>query len=350
MNTKYCPLFIVAALMAAMPGFAWDYEGHKMVTEVALQSLPADFPAFAKTDASRDRITFVCGEPDRWRVSGDPALRQLNEPDHYLDLEGLIKYGWKPHELPDLRNQLIEQMAVYRDQHADQFRPIRAGHDPAHTRELFGLLAYAINENFLKLRADFIMLKLMEDEQAPQQEIADQQASILYTMGILAHFAGDGSQPLHVTEHHHGWVGPNPNGYTQDPQFHAWVDGGFIKAAGILYDGLTNRVKPACRFELENVGPNENTLFSTIFEYLKDTHQLVKPLYQLEHDGKLNSEKPSPEGKQFIEDQLLRGGEYLGNLYYTAYVSAMVPAPQQSPPYVAPVAWPFVEPKAGVSP
>ena len=40
-------------------------------------------------------------------------------------------------------------------------------------------------------------------------------------MGVMGHYVGDGSQPLHTTVHFNGWVGDNPKGYTTKQTFHA---------------------------------------------------------------------------------------------------------------------------------
>ena len=42
--------------------------------------------------------------------------------------------------------------------------------------------------------------------------------AILFYAGWLGHYVGDGSQPLHTTIQYNGWVGPNPHGYTTEPQ------------------------------------------------------------------------------------------------------------------------------------
>ena len=60
------------------------------------------------------------------------------------------------------------------------------------------------------------------------QEISNAQANVIYRMGILSHFVGDASQPLHTTKHYNGWVGNNPKQYTTRRSFHSWIDGKFF--------------------------------------------------------------------------------------------------------------------------
>ena len=61
-------------------------------------------------------------------------------------------------------------------------------------------------------------------------DAAQRRALILRDLGALGHYVGDGSQPLHVTEHFNGWGDfPNPRGFTQS-RVHAFVEGAFVRA------------------------------------------------------------------------------------------------------------------------
>ena len=79
----------VASLLAVSvsAAIAWDYEGHRTINQLALQSLPTNYPAFVFAPEARERIAFLAGEPDRWRNSPDQTLRHFNNPDHYFDLD-----------------------------------------------------------------------------------------------------------------------------------------------------------------------------------------------------------------------------------------------------------------------
>ena len=72
---------------------AWDYEGHHAINELALASLPKDFGGFELTPALKGRIEYLAGEPDRWRNIADLPLKNVNGPDHYIDMEDLKLYG-----------------------------------------------------------------------------------------------------------------------------------------------------------------------------------------------------------------------------------------------------------------
>src|SRR4051794_22312453 len=86
----------LALFLAGVPALAWDYEGHRVVNQLALASLPPEFPSFVHTPTNEERIAFLSGEPDRWRNTQDLSLRHANGPDHYIDLEELGLYGLRP--------------------------------------------------------------------------------------------------------------------------------------------------------------------------------------------------------------------------------------------------------------
>jgi nitrogen fixation protein len=140
-------------------------------------------------------------------------------------------------------------------------------------------------------------------------------------MGVMGHFVGDGSQPLHTTMYFNGWFGPNPHGYTTVHTFHAWIDGGYFRVTGGLkLETLIGQIHPA-----EQIGkafqPDET--FRAVMVYLVDQNKLVEPLYQLEKDGELSGEgEKGLEGKAFLENQLVKGGQMLGNIWLTAWLEA----------------------------
>ena len=108
----------IACVLSAQTLFAWDYEGHRMVNQLALSSLPRDFPAFALTPEAQERIAFLSGEPDRWRNTQNLELRHANGPDHYIDLEEVMLYDLKPETLPPLRALRIASSAAPADARA----------------------------------------------------------------------------------------------------------------------------------------------------------------------------------------------------------------------------------------
>lgn len=301
---------------------AWDYEGHRAVNQLALTSLPANFPAFVNTPEARERIAFLAGEPDRWRnISDDQSLAHCNGPDHYLDMEEIEDYGLTPETLPPLRYDFAAKLAVERAQHPEKFAPIDPAKNKDHTRQLIGFAPWAIAEYCGKLRSEFTYLKAFQNYGGTPEEIANAQANIIYVMGVMGHFVGDGAQPLHATKHHHGWVGPNPNSYATNSGFHGYIDGGFFKKnGGIDVASLSAKIQPA-KIVGDPLKPGD--LFRQVIVYFEGTEKLVEPLYELEKEHKLNADDPNmKEGKAFLGDQLVRGGQMLGDLWFSAWQQA----------------------------
>ena len=65
-------------------------------------------------------------------------------------------------------------------------------------------------------------------------------------------------------------------------------------------------------------------MFTEALNYLRAQNRRVSPLYELEKAGKLRADGSpgSFDGREFIEEQLLRGGEMLGSIWLTAWRTA----------------------------
>jgi type 1 glutamine amidotransferase len=301
---------------------AWDYEAHRVIHQLALASLPTNFPAFALTADARERIAFLAGEADRWRNTPDElSFSHATGPDHYFDVEYLEGVGLAPEALPIFRYEFAVQLAAARAARPDQFPPIDARRNKDRTQESIGTLPWALAENVGRLKSGFSYLNAFEQHGGTPEEIANAQANIIYAMGFMGHFVGDATQPLHTTKHHHGWVGENPQGYTRDRGIHQWIDGGyFAKTGGVQAEPLLRRIRPA---QLVGGNGTEEELFRALTAWLLEQHQRVEPLYQLHKDGKLSGDGAAGlEGRAFLEEQLVRAGQMLGNVWYTAWQRA----------------------------
>src|SRR5437016_6138102 len=135
-SSSALPAFLALLQLSVSCALAWDYEGHRLVNQLALASLPTNFPSFARAPVAAERVAFLSGEPDRWRNTPDLPLKHFNGPDHYIDLEGLEPYGLTPEMLPVFRYDFVEQLALARKAHPEKFPPVEAGRNEDHTREL----------------------------------------------------------------------------------------------------------------------------------------------------------------------------------------------------------------------
>ncbi len=318
------PALAVMLALTPLPCQAWDYEGHRLVNQIALASLPTNFPAFALTPEAKERVAFLAGEPDRWRNTADPALAHVNGPNHYIDIEQLDDYGLDVRHLTHFRYDFTAQLALARAAHPDKFPAVDPAKDTDHTRELVGFLPWAFVENFDKLKSQFSYLKTFEEDGGTPEEIANAQQNILYIMGVMGHYVGDAAQPLHTTKHHHGWVGENPHDYSTDRGFHSWIDGGYFqKIGGVSLKEAQSSVRAARPVFLSYPDEKPGDTFSVVVAYILEQFKLVEPLYQMQKAGKLSGEAGvGLEGKGFLTGQLVKGGQMLGDLWFTAWQQA----------------------------
>jgi hypothetical protein len=320
MKKSIALITLLAAFAGQLTCRAWDYEGHRLVNQLALASLPADFPDFVKTPEASGRIAFLAGEPDRWRDISD--LNHFNAPDHYIDADQLTEYGIDEHNLTPYRYDFTAQLAAARAAHPDKFPPIDPDQNRDHTRQLVGFLPYAIMENYDKLKSSFSYLKAFEKSGGTPEEIANAKQDVIYIMGVMGHYVGDGAQPLHDTKHHHGWVGENPEGYSTRKGIHSEVDGYFRGLDAASFAALKERIHPA-RLPSEEPGLGSDNTFHEITEYLWQQQAQVVPLYKLDKEGKLFGHgEAGKEGTEFLSKQLAAGGQMLGDLWYSAWQSA----------------------------
>lgn len=313
-------------LLALLPlaARAWDYEGHRTVNHLALASLPAEYPAFVREPANAERIAFLSGEPDRWRNNADLPIKHYNSVDHYFDLEQLAEAGLEAASISPLRYSFAAEFAAGRAAHAANFPAIDPAKNSDHTREWPGFLPWAIAEQYGKLKSAFSYLKAFEEGGGTADEIANAKANIIYVMGVMGHYVGDGAQPLHTTRHHNGWVGANPKEYTKWPGLHSWIDSGFINKAGITEAALRPRLTPAQPLPLAAAPGTRDPVFTAALSYVSAQNQLVEPLYALEKTGALKADvaATSVEGRAFLEERLLTGGRMLAAFWLTAWQQA----------------------------
>jgi len=325
MNFRHLATFF-ATLAAAAPLAAWDYNGHRMVNQLALQALPAEFPAFVREPANIERVLFLSGEGDRWRNVPDLIMKQSGGSwtDHFCDLEQLSEVGLDPAKVSSFRYDFIVQFAAARAAHSDKLPKIDPAKNTDHTREWPGFAPWMISEHFARLRSAFAYLKVFEELGTPE-EIANAKANAIYIMGVMGHYVGDCAQPLHTTVHHNGWVGANPNGYAIASGIHSWIDGGFIAKAGVKLDEISPQVKAAQPIALAPRADGREPLFVAVMDYLIASQQSVEPLYAMDKAEKFRVNPgvaPSSEGRDFIKARLLIGGEMLASIWVTAWRSA----------------------------
>jgi hypothetical protein len=281
---------------------AWGNEGHTYINRAAAQKIPSSMPQFLRRAVVE--IAYLGPEPDRWRNPAEFALKNAQEPDHFIDLERLSWLDPLPRGRYEFYRKLYEKRASTTE-NPDQYLPEQVGLQPYITMEVYGRLKAAFRE-YRRLR------------QAHQPTQAVQQAIIFYA-GWLGHYVADGSQPLHTTIHYNGWVGPNPNGYTTQHGIHAQFETAYV-AANITARDFAEMLKNPERLE---------DPFAAYVTYLKDSHAQVEAVYSLEKQGGFAG-KGTPAAFKFTTARLAAGAQMLLNLWYTAWLESALPAPEHA--------------------
>ena len=320
---------VLGVVFAQAGALAWDYDGHRAVNLLAIAGLPQEFPNFVNMPEFKERIAFLSGEPDRLRNTVENSLKNCNHPEHFLDIEEAEDAGFRIEELSPFRYVFIVDFNRARLADPVRFPPSPPNRNKDGTRDLCGTLPWAVMENYAKLEAVFSHIKTLQRDKAPPEEMYQAQAAAATIMGLMGHYIGDATQPLHVTKHHHGWSGANPKEYYTKPGIHAWIDGGFFAQTKFN----VRRLMPSARraFTLPPVLPEDKSsvrspLYDTLLVWLLDQQKEVEPLYRLVKTGALLPVKeggaPTPEAVAFLDEQLLRAAQMLSSVWLSAWANA----------------------------
>jgi hypothetical protein len=294
---------IALVLLQNVNAFAWGNEGHVAINRVAAQKIPATMPRFLRRAVVE--VAYLGPEPDRWRSPSEFALKNSQEPDHFIDLERVSWLDPLPPGRYEFYRKLYDKRASTTD-HPDDYLPERVGLQPYITMEVYGRLKAAFREYRQRLASH-------------QPTHAVQQAIIFYA-GWLGHYVADGSQPLHTTIQYNGWVGPNPNAYTTQHTIHSQFESTYV-AANIAAKDFAGLVKSPEHLDAP---------FAQYVAYLRTSNGLVENVYALEKAGGFTG-KGSPAAFDFTTHRLAAGSQMLLNLWYTAWLESAVPVPERAP-------------------
>jgi hypothetical protein len=300
---------VALILLQSDAALGWGNEGHTYVNRVAAEKIPATMPRFFRRAVTE--IAYLGPEPDRWRSPTEFALKNAQEPDHFIDLERVDWLDPLPRGRYEFYRKLYEKRAATTD-HPDDYLPEHVGLQPYITMEVYGRLKAAFRE-YRKLKSD-------------HQPTAAVEHAIIFYAGWLGHYVADGAQPLHTTIQYNGWVGPNPNGYTTQHDIHAQFETAYVAAniAGKDFAGFVHAPE-----KLDDP-------FARYVAYLRQSNGLVEKVYAIEKAGGFR-EKGSPEAFEFTTHRLAAGSQMLLDLWYTAWLESATALPAPGYPPSAPV-------------
>ena len=284
-------LFLLASIAPA--AHAWEHDGHTMINKLAASSLPSDVPAFLRTPAAIDEITYLGPEPDRWRSPAEPELSAAQAPEHFINMELADALGPLPHKRLDFEAMVFA-----------------AGERP----EKIGLQPWETDEVWERLKAAMRQYRFLS---AGGQDTKPVEAAIIFYAGWLGHYVGDGSQPLHVSVQYNGWTGPNPNGYTTGHQIHHQFEGPFV---------ADNMHAPEVQAKMTPPVVIQGDMFDAYVAYLRHTATYVEQVYQFDKEGAFVG-AGTPQSRDFTAARLAAGASMLRDMIYTAWIDSAQPVP-----------------------
>lgn len=290
----------ITCLIVHLYAYGWGSVGHRMINRLAESALPHDMPAFLSTPVALDEIEYLGPEPDRWRSPAEPELSHAQAPEHFLDMEYLEQLGAVPHQRLDFEKDALAH-----------------GLDPAHV----GLQPWQTDEVWERLKASF---RAYRERKSAHKDTAAVQQAILFYIGWLGHYVGDGAQPLHTTVNYDGWaLAANPNHFSRDRGLHSLFESDFVGSHGANL--------PPSEVAAKMTPPRlvKGDIFDAYMNYLHATSAYVQPLYLLNKSGAFQG-KGTVESRAFVEQRLAAGASMLRDMIYTAWVRSGDPVPEHS--------------------
>lgn len=305
-SSKFCILATVVTVLLCLAvqqeAFAWGATGHRLVSRLAIQSLPPEIPAFLRTPKAVEYIGELGREPDRSKKTGNSHDHDL-DPGHYINLSDDFTVAGLPLDpLPATRE---DYDTALRANGTNEYR--------------VGFLPYSIIDGWQQLQRDFAYWRAdvaaghfaasKTDRIWFAQDRRLREMIILRDLGYWSHFVGDASQPMHVSVHYDGWGDyPNPQGYTNVKGIHAAFEGAFV-AQNIKPEDILKRVTPIrdCNCSIQ----------ARTIAYLHATHSQLVPLFELEKAGDFASD--SMAGRDFAADRLAAAVSELRDLIISAW-------------------------------
>lgn len=302
MRLKTFLMVMTAGAAVAGGAFAWGSTGHRTIGGEAMRALPAYAPAFLRTAKAATDVAEFAREPDRWRNSGQPHDDD-RDPAHFINLndDGTTLAGIPLEALPPTTEAYEQALAA-----------------KGVTLAKSGYLPYAEADGYQQIVKDLAywrILSFMETHEADRVKRAWYHADRLRRedltvrdMGILAHYVGDATQPMHVSIHYNGWGNfPNPDGYTQD-HIHWPLESAYV---------LTNVSVEDVRGAMSAYQPCTATPAQCFTARLKASLAQVIPLFQLEKAGGFKD--GDPRGKVFMTQQIAKGASDLRDVVLDAW-------------------------------
>jgi hypothetical protein len=235
-----------ALLLIAPAGLsAWGLDVHRVVTARALDGLPPEIkPFFA---ARHEFISEHSVDPDLWRVVGLKGDRGEEDPNHFLDMDGLDE----PRPFTNVPREWDAYVKRYGAERAN-----RNGRLPWRTEEVYKLL-----------------VARFQDIAKGQPYAADNAA---YLSAVLAHYVQDAHVPFHAVTAYDGQA-------TNQRGIHARFETALVLRVRDTLTWSPVRIRPVPEIK------------AFVFDRLAESEALVDPI--------LAADRAAAAGRDFYDDQ-----------------------------------------------
>jgi hypothetical protein len=292
---------LLGTLLAVSCAFAWGVRGHHEMNRAVVEALADTELQFLL--AQKDWIVYLGPIPDSYRTNAEPFLKIFEDPNHGWFLEQSRDLMSKP---PRSRYEFVVELHEQYQQSKDKLTNVR----------WTGTMPYAAIEHYERIKAAFRRIRQARTRKEDTRFVEQEAATYI---GLLGHYMADGSQPLHITIHHDGWQGDNPNGYATD-RIHGRMETQFVDLIELKSSDLTPRIgKPVVY---------DDPFQEIVNHYLK-AGSLTETVYRIDKQGGW-ADKENKEARELVTKQLAGGAEVMRNLIYTAWVKS-APAPASAP-------------------
>ena len=315
-RTSMVAAVATVATIAATAGqaLAWGHTGHVGISQLAIQNLPADLPAFVRSASAAQLVGELGAEADESKTTGivtgtgtggriltAPTVHDAErDPGHYIDFDdnglvlgGVVRLG----AMPATREAFDTAQ--------------RSG---GQTQYSAGYLTYTLIDGFQQVRKDFGIWRALQaglqsattpaDQAYFRYQLQVRQQLTLRDIGYWSHFVADASQPMHLSVHFNGWGNyPNPNGYTT-AGIHSPFEGSFVRNF-INFGQLAFQVRPY-------TDRGATTYEQRVQLYHRETLEQVIPVYEAaKMSGNDNYQTAQPAEVAIVNKQLAAGAAEL---------------------------------------
>ena len=285
---------------AAQPASAWGPRAHAAIDRAALAALPEDGPVFLRAQA--DFVAAMAILPDMWRGASEPFSKIEEDPNHGWFREQFA--GIRP--IPRSRYEFV--IALYRERERIKAR------DPERAQRMnirwTGTLPYAAMEAYDRLVAGLRQWRRLH---AAGQETRFIEQALAFDVVRLGHYIGDGAMPLHVSVHHDGWQGDNPNGYTREASVHGRFESEYVDRIALTEQDIIPRIG--------QTGRQGGDLFDGVLAYLDQSGLSVERLYQLDKKGAFTN-PADQDARTMIYDRTTAAATMLRDMLQRAWLES----------------------------